>query len=306
MDKRATQTIKFLIIIVLMSLAAFFSCRPKIAEPRLIVYPSVYIPISQARETIIPFSQFTRLAVLNFVDQTGRASSLVETLADILSTELMLTGRFEIHDRGQLRYDDYTQIVNVLQKHEKHSEIRKEKDLKIQETKDLTFLKETFSNILDSVDALVIGSITSVTPNSLGVDIRIVNSQSFTVLYGVSATFPYQSGIAYKVDRDTVSIIARNIKDAFPSVSQIKYGKVIIQDGNIITVSMGKKDGVISGLNIFVVNPQSSTNAAGKELEKKDELYLAEAYVVSVFENSSKCIVFRGKDFMTGDSVRFK
>jgi hypothetical protein len=52
--------------------------------------------------TIVPRSQKFKVAVLTFIDQTGRAQLVVDPIADMLTTELFTVRRFELYDRQDL------------------------------------------------------------------------------------------------------------------------------------------------------------------------------------------------------------
>jgi hypothetical protein len=52
--------------------------------------------------TIVPRSQRFKVAVLTFIDQTGRAQLVVDPIADMLTTELFGVRRFELYDRKDL------------------------------------------------------------------------------------------------------------------------------------------------------------------------------------------------------------
>jgi hypothetical protein len=52
--------------------------------------------------TIVPRSQKFKVAVLTFIDQTGRAPLVVDPIADMLTTELFGVSRFELYDRQDL------------------------------------------------------------------------------------------------------------------------------------------------------------------------------------------------------------
>jgi hypothetical protein len=52
--------------------------------------------------TIVPRSQKFKVAVLTFLDQTGRAKLVVDPIADVLTTELFEVKRFELYDRQDL------------------------------------------------------------------------------------------------------------------------------------------------------------------------------------------------------------
>ena len=61
--------------------------------------------------TFIPRSQKFKIVVLTFVDQTGRASIVVDPVADMLTAELNKVGRFELFDRRDLGKNHVTTVV---------------------------------------------------------------------------------------------------------------------------------------------------------------------------------------------------
>ena len=56
----------------------------------------------EVTEHITPRSQKFKIAVLTFVDQTGKGTLVVDPIADMLTTEPFAGGRFELYDRGDL------------------------------------------------------------------------------------------------------------------------------------------------------------------------------------------------------------
>jgi curli biogenesis system outer membrane secretion channel CsgG len=308
-QKTAVCVFAFLAAAVLVAACAELQA-PKPAE-----YPRAFLPIPPARVTIVPISQFMRVAALNFIDQTGAARQLTETLADMLSTELHKTGRFEVYDRGQLRMFDFAQVVDQCQKTGKGAcgsvETAREKvvvgesgsvreyDLRTKYT------LESMNQILGSTDAVLICAITSISGGRVSFDYRLVNSHSFTTMVsGVGSVSFEASGGAMRVARDDMVKIADAIKDALPTPMAGKLGKVTVQDGTVLTISLGRKDRILAGMNVFVVAPGRGQYQAADKLV--DEMYLAQAYVVSVYDNTSQVVVFQGNDFRVGDDVRFK
>ncbi len=85
-------------------------------SPSRISYPDMP-PLSKVDtkgERIDPRSQRYKIAVLTFVDQTGKASLVTDAAADILTTELFHTQRFDIFDRADLTLDrpDFYEFEN--------------------------------------------------------------------------------------------------------------------------------------------------------------------------------------------------
>ena len=276
----------------------------KVTTPKMTVYPPPYVPIDAARETIVPSSQFMKLAILNFVDQTGRSGPLVEALADVLSTELHKSGRFEIYDRGHLRQYDFTQVLDQCKKSKGECSAGGEKCCGNGYEFHAQKAEAEFNKIQAATDAFMLAAVTSIAPSQVAFDYRIVNSQSYTVLVSGSAILPYEMNAGtVRVDRSAATRIANDIRSALPATSIGRRAKVMVRDGQVLTISLGRKDGIIPGLNVFVVAPGKG---GGDNPNVVDEVYLAQAYVVSVYDNTSQVVVFFGKDYRVGDDVRFK
>ncbi len=69
---------------------------------RMIQMPPASQGLLEVTERITPRSQKFKVAVLTFVDQTGKGNLVVDPIADMLTTELFVGGRFELYDRGDL------------------------------------------------------------------------------------------------------------------------------------------------------------------------------------------------------------
>jgi hypothetical protein len=284
------------------------ACATQKGTPNLEVFPPPYIPIEQARVTIIPTSQFMKVAVLNFVDQTGYADGLVEGLADMLATEMHRTGRFEIYDRGHLRHYDFAQVLDTCDKTKGRCE---EKDATAAGAsvyhEHLAHARDAFDAIRADTDALLQCAITSLSDTSAKFDCRLVNSQSFTTMlaspYGVKYS---RDDRTLNIERSGIARAADDIRSSLPKPDSGSVGKLLVQDGQVLTISMGRKDGIIPGMNVFVIGPGRVLSAGGGAPTTVDEVYLAQAYVVSVYDNTSQVVVFHGTDYRVGDAVRFK
>ncbi len=100
-----TSRIQFLaLVLVLAAVTAFSSCAapgiPGIAE--MAPLPPAAQALFEVTERITPRYQKFKIAVLTFVDQTGKGVLVVDSIADMLTTELFAGGRFELYDRGDL------------------------------------------------------------------------------------------------------------------------------------------------------------------------------------------------------------
>lgn len=286
------------------------ACSAPLGTPNLEVFPPPYVPITAARTTIVPSSQFMKVAVFNFVDQTGKGGSMVESLADMLATELHRSGRFEIYDRGELRHYDYGQMVDLCQKMggECAKEVTPDQASSAGNVQlSLQYLQRSYGDIMNGTDAVLTCAITSISEGRAKFDCRLVNSRSMTVMTAGSFSVSFQTtGAGLDIDRGGVSRAADEIQGALPKPSTGKLGKVLVQDGPVLTISMGRKDGIISGMNVFVIGPGRVLAGQDGSSTTVDEVYLAQAYVVSVYDNTSQVVVFLGNDFRVGDSVRFK
>jgi hypothetical protein len=69
---------------------------------RIVQLPPASQGLLEITERITPRSQKFKIAVLTFVDQTGKGNLVVDPIADMLTTELFAGGRFELYDRGDL------------------------------------------------------------------------------------------------------------------------------------------------------------------------------------------------------------
>jgi curli biogenesis system outer membrane secretion channel CsgG len=292
--------------------AAFLcvACSAPLGTPNLEVFPPPYVPITPARTTIVPSSQFMKVAVFNFVDQTGKGDALVESLADMLATELHRSGRFEIYDRGELRHYDYGQMVDQCQKMggDCAKEVTPDEASaggNMQES--LAYLANAYNQIMQDTDAVLTCAITSISEGRAKFDCRLINARSKTVMTAGTFSASYSSGGAsLDIERGGIARTADEIQDALPKPSTGKLGKVLVQDGPVLTISMGRKDGIIAGMNVFVIGPGRVLAGQDGAATTVDEVYLAQAYVVSVYDNTSQVVVFLGNDFRVGDSVRFK
>ena len=298
---------------------------------QLVAYPPPFIPVEPVRETIVPKSQFMEVAVLNFVDQTGAAGPLVETLADRLTTAMHKSGRFEVYDRGQLRSYDFTQVVDRCQKSSRSScghpaagnaadkpaagpVVRKGLGRCAAGVYPLrtTQAKAAFDAIRAETDAFVLCAITAVAEASVDMDCRLINSRSFTVMVAMSAPVTVKTDMrkgrpAVSSTRATIDQVAVAFKKALPTPNMDNLGTVLVQDGPVLTISLGRKDGIIPGMNVFVVGP-GRIYGRGKNNTPNliDEAHLAQAYVVAVYDNTSQVVVYEGNDYRVEDGVRFK
>ena len=255
-------------------------------------YPPTVLP-EQPRRGIQARSYKMKLAVLNFVDQTGSAGKLIQTIPDVLATELFNTGRFEIKERAELREFDANKMDEVRERYK------------------------------TTVDAFLVGSITrfSTDNKTMTLDVRAMNAANGTVMYAGHHEVHYEGVLDVKTKREDISAMSTAVFKAFPTLGgpDIKVASV---SGDTIRINVGEKDGVKTGMGILIASRGDTIRDPVSGGSLGDEIFVGEAYVVEVSEKAAKASLVpvdpRGKplsvDSQEGrppmvrlyDSVRFK
>ncbi|MEO7328653.1 MAG: hypothetical protein ABI193_08760, partial [Minicystis sp.] len=274
-------------------------------------------------KTLQPRSQKLSLAVLSFVDQTGKAEEAEVLIANMLAAELKETGRFELYDRQQL--------AEVATAPGPSDATRK--------------IAASYDKVAGKVDGILVGYITSMrfdtippsapppapgkgakkepaapplpiaalpdiapTEGELSLEFRIVNTlaqgnsgvaqvkEIITLAEGAKVRFHLdpQSRPGIVLDHEGVARIAAAIKDKLPTFP----GKAIsVTDvkGDFLTLNIGEQDGVRRGLSGYVVEKNPHTEVYR---------YLAELVVVNVFPGACTAVVLRDASFDPGANVR--
>jgi len=320
MNRKRTRITILAQVSALLLAAVFVNCAPGFyGEARLFEYPTPLVPVEPARATIVPISQKFSMAVFNFIDQTGRAGAVTEGLPDALSTALFQSNRFAIHDRGQLRHDDYGQLISMWQKYQKHQGKDVIGEKSAEKGKEplggiphsLQALQQEFNAILQSVDTVLIGAITEIDNSVITLDYRVVNSWSRVVLYAGQHRINYsRTGKTVDFDREDLRRMVKLVVNAFPNPNALRTGQVLVQDGRTLTVNLGVKDKITVGMNALILAPGEQILRTPSGQKVRDVMYLAEAYVAAVYDNSCKMRVFRADskhpDYRVGDFVKFK
>lgn len=235
------------------------------------------------RRGIQPKSYKMKVAVFNFIDQTGSAGKLVQTIPDILATELYNTGRFELKERAELREIDPAQIKIVQEEYK------------------------------EQVDTFLVGSITqfSVDEKIMTLDVRANNAENGTVMYAGGHDVHYTGVLEVKVDRDDIRRIAEDIYTAFPELGGPDT-KIISMSGNAVNINLGEKDGAKVGMACLVIASGDTISDPGSGETLSQDIYVGEAYVVEVGEKVCKALIVDSADARTksrpflNDRIRFK
>jgi hypothetical protein len=236
---------------------------------------------SPPRRGIQPRSYKMKVAVFNFVDQTGSAGKLIQTIPDILATELYNTGRFELKERAELREIDPAQN-NAVQEQNKLQ-----------------------------VDTFLVGSITqfSVDEKIMTLDVRAINAFNGTVMYAGGHNVRYTGVLEVKVNRDDIKLIAEDIEAEFPELGDPST-QIISMSGDAININLGRDHGAKVGMACLVISSGDTISDPSSGESLAQEVYVGEAYIVEVQEKTSKAIVAdnpvsKPRPFLH-DRIRFK
>jgi curli biogenesis system outer membrane secretion channel CsgG len=254
---------------------------------------------------LTPHSQRYRIAVLNFRDQTDRADLVTESIADMLTTELYATRRFNLYDRGDVR----RQVVTGEGGDAAHAQVTiqtESSEPKVGETgadeagKVVTVdatLDEQFNRLRFDVDGILTGYVTAFSIGKDGAgwfnaDFRIVNPHTKLVVYSDSATVRFATDLDRKtiqLVRDDVRTLAHKIQRSFVDLSALERQEVRVTD--VIQDPVGAK--IV--LNIGAVENNIKQGFAGFVVEKdartKVEHYIAKFVIVNVFPEASVGVI---------------
>ncbi len=276
--------------------------------------PGVVQP-NPPRRVIEPHTLRFRLAVVSFVDQTAQVGGVVRTgipdntllrtgayivkgddstqfsslkiegpaivqsLPDVLFTELVKTKRFDMYDLGQLR--NYPLDEKISDK------------LKVK-----------------GVDAVLTGAITSVGQQDLVLDTRLINLNQDDpfVMWADSSTLRFRrTGKEFILDRTDMKELARRLSKALPSPSSMRRGVITSRDGDLVSIDLGQRDHVTRGMSAFVVNYAEELTGTPKGAMVGSETFFGEITVFAVYPRMARAYIYRGsKEVQVGDYVLFK
>ncbi len=296
---------------------------------RMIQMPPASKGLLDVTERITPRSQKFKVAVLTFVDQTGKGNLVVDPIADMLTTELFAGGRFELYDRGDLVQEvaESASATEVVTDGEEKDSVKKT----VIKTTSATRQNKTAQQkkkVQTMVDGILLGYITSFEINepaasskgkkrkgavapvntgpitgSLHCDFRIVNSwlaqqkvgqgQSLSelVVYSGSAK------IGFTTDAERTSVLlSRDDIQAIAAQIKDKFTDfsrskigVTAIDGRVITLDVGKRDLVKQGFTGYIVQKDERTHVLK---------YLAEFTIINVFDTACTAYVVSPDKFL--------
>jgi len=256
------------------------------------------------RDPLTAGKKFSIVAI-DFGSPGSEQEMVSSALPAMLLTELEKEGRFAIYEGGNIRHTEDKELIPEAQ-------------------------------AAKVADGYLNGTITGrkVGANGAGevcVDVRLNNSQNHEVLFATSACLPVQVSAArpteddkagthgekVSIDREAVARIAAELTRA---IKQVGNRKVLAAEGQLITVDAGKTLGVSRGMVAYLVATGERTNdeAVHRSIQSYTGTSPSEApwvtapaivgemYVVSVEEDHSVALLYRGAYALPGDTVFFK
>ena len=238
----------------------------------------------QPRQRILVQREF-RLGTFDFGRAAGDSHELGKVIPAMLLTELRDGGRFAIYEGGNIRSNG--------SKPEPLNE----------------------SNASEYVDGYLSGTLTALGGEQACFDLRLSNAVTHEVLYARPVCIAIT--VDGRADRDAVKRIAEEIARA---VKQVGNGKVTSADGRVVFCDKGGQAGVSRGMVAYIVGTGDTVRdpAVHKEVQQytgvdpaglatiATPVIVGELYVVSVEEQYSVGLLFKGSYALPGDTVFFK
>jgi hypothetical protein len=298
---------------------------------RMIRMPPASQGLLEVTPRFTPRSQKFKVAVLTFVDQTGKGGLVVDPIADMLTTELFAGGRFELYDRNDLVQEvaESASATEVVTDGDDKDSVKKTV-IKTTSSTRQNKTKAQKKEIQTKVDGILLGYVTSFEINepvaaapakgkkgksevapvntgpitgSLHCDFRIVNSwltqqkvgqgQSLSelVVYSGSARI----GFTTDAERTSVSLSREDIKAI---AAQIKDK---FTDFSRSKIGVTAIDGRVITLDVGK-RDLVKQGFTGYIVQKDDRThvlkYLAEFTVINVFDNACTAYVVSPDEYL--------
>jgi len=292
---------KFIIVFVIFRILISCTSAGKNID---IDYPDMppLIPMEKIGHQIVPISQYYKLAVLTFIDKTGKAGLVADPIADVLTTELFNTKRFALYDRSDFSAE--AKKLSVTKEEttgggtKKTTEVIEKGESEIPSEK--TKGQWDLVNGKEKVDGILIGYITSFDiKGTFEFDYRIINAYSKgsevenIIVFSGTGKVGYKTDEAKKsidINRSEVRKVAEDIKQRFAG----KFDKLSISDeirvtsveGPKITLNFGENANLRQGYAGYVVRPT----------ELKTYEYLAVFVIMNTFEGASTAYIVSDKE----------
>lgn len=277
-------------ILFLVCLSALAACLVHPAAP--LVGPQ------QPRKRILIQREF-RLGTLDFGRAAGDSHELSTVIPAMLLTELRDGGRFSIYEGGSIRAGGRIASYGGG-------------NVRVESMKSLPLNED---NASEYVDGYLSGTVTTLSAPQACIDLRLSNAVTHEVLYARAACVPVAAD--GHVDRPAVKRIAEEVARA---IKQVGNGKVTSADGGLVFCDKGAQAGVSRGMVAYLVATGDTVSDAAihREVQRYtgvDPAQLAmvatpvivgEMYIVSVEDQYSVGLLYKGSYALPGDTVFFK
>jgi hypothetical protein len=241
-------------------------------------------PIPPQARPRLQLHKLFRLGAFDFGRGPDEKNNLGQALPAMLLGELQETGRFSIHEGGNIR------------QHEALNE----------------------GTAKDLVDGYLSGTITSESASQVCFDVRLANAVNHQVLFTRTTCIGYQAGDRLMVpQREPLKRLAEDIARA---IKQVGYAPVLSADGDLVFVEKGASVGVVPGMVAYLVSTgdtihDKAVHVAVKEFTGVDPAYsltvstpvvIGEIYILSVEDKYCVGVRYRGSYVLPGDTAFFK
>jgi hypothetical protein len=180
------------------------------------------------------------------------------------------------------------------------------------------------ANAKEFADAYLTGTIVARRAEEVCFEVRLANAVNHQVLFvskvPICAKLKTSEASAYpRVAEEAATKLEAQLSDA---VLKIGNGKIVSANGKLVTINMGRKSHVLPGMPGYIVDTGVSTNNPAidevvraytalpvedpRNTHKPPPDIVGEVYVLSVEEDYSVGLLFRGDYALPGDTVYFK
>ena len=232
---------------------------------------------------LTPRSQRYRIAVREFVDQTGEAAAVADASGEVLLTALNAGGRFELYE-GKPLPAPLPPVATVGTAPAAPVEAAEAP------TPPAAGLADPYRNLRGMVDGVLESSVTGVSRDAKGngafeVDYRVVDPYTRMVVASGSSRIGLRSGGLVRHDFEKLAAeVSRSFVDpAVMDQQEIVVSELSLDEPDVkLTLSGGSNQRVTPGAVGFVVEEDRYTRV---------ERYLAKFVVVNVFPDASVGVV---------------
>ena len=275
------------------------------------------------RGYVHPITQQFRIAVLNFVDQTGNATEIGAALPDAMSTAIHAQGRFALYDRGQLRQLDRGQLrrkdrIGARMLYEPYPTrppfgVKQSTDPYthpgvLRSMLDLQADVESLKTLRRQVDAVLVGAITVLDDRSVSVDYRLIGAVFQHVIYARKVRVKYSNANGViRFDSAILRAEAKELANHFPEPQTLSKVKILNIRGHFVTLDVGERRGVFPGLSAYAYSPRAALLHPTATMSIPEDIHRGQIYITAVYDRTCQAYVFQGLgNLRVGDHIRFK